>query len=124
MKRLLKVKHWSTTSVVSIILVVHVDAKAYCTFEYDWFGVKEGVIWLILPVVIRSSQRLSHARLSINYFIVKLRMAHYISYSLLDGYYYMDTRSNSRANTCDELPTSEGTYLLALTNRFGVFGES
>jgi len=32
---------------------------------------------------------------------VKLRMAHYISYSLLDSpLYYLDNRSNSRANTC------------------------
>ena len=41
--------------------------------------------WLILPVVIRSSQRLSHACLSINIYTVKLRMAHYISYSLFDS---------------------------------------
>ena len=45
----------------------------------------EVATWLILPVVIRSSQRLSHARLSINYITVKLRMAHYISYSLFDS---------------------------------------
>jgi hypothetical protein len=32
--------------------------------------------WLILPVVICLSQRLSHACLSINNFTVKLRMAH------------------------------------------------
>ena len=32
--------------------------------------------WLILPVVICLSQRLSHARLSINFYTVKLRMAH------------------------------------------------
>ena len=34
------------------------------------------VIWLILPVVIRSSQRLSHACLSISCYMVKLQMAH------------------------------------------------
>ena len=27
-------------------------------------------------------------------------MAHYISYSLFDSPYYLDNRSNSRANTC------------------------
>ena len=43
------------------------------------------VTWLILPVVIRSSQRLSHACLSISTYTVKLRMAHYISYSLFDS---------------------------------------
>ena len=66
-------------------------------------GHKKGteiLTWLILPVVIRSSQRLSHACLSINNYTVKLRMAHYISYSLLDSTYYLDNRSNSRANTC------------------------
>ena len=41
-------------------------------------------IWLILPVVIRSSQRLSHACLSSSTCTVKLRMAHYNSYSLFD----------------------------------------
>ena len=49
---------------------------------------------------IRLSQRLSHACLSINDYTVKLRMAHYISYSLFDGLCYLDNRSNSRANTC------------------------
>ena len=49
---------------------------------------------------IRLSQRLSHACLSISDYTVKLRMAHYISYSLFDGLYYLDNRSNSRANTC------------------------
>ncbi len=33
-------------------------------------------IWLILPVVIRLSQRLSHACLSISDYTVKLRTAH------------------------------------------------
>jgi len=40
---------------------------------------------LILPVVIRLSQRLSHASLSISNYTAKLRMAHYISYSLFDS---------------------------------------
>ena len=57
------------------------------------------IIWLILPVVIRSSQRLSHACVSINNSTLKLRMAHYISYSLLEIVFYLDNRSNSRANT-------------------------
>ena len=41
-------------------------------------------IWLILPVVICLSQRLSHACLSINLSTVKPRMAHYIGYGSLD----------------------------------------
>ena len=40
--------------------------------------------WLILPVVICLSQRLSHACLSISLKMVNLRMAHYNSHSLLD----------------------------------------
>jgi hypothetical protein len=40
--------------------------------------------WLILPVVICLSQRLSHAGLSISQNKVKPRMAHYISYGSLD----------------------------------------
>src|SRR3989337_1357143 len=43
------------------------------------------VTWLILPVVICLSQRLSHACLSISNYTVKLRMAHYISYRLFDS---------------------------------------
>ena len=58
-------------------------------------------IWLILPVVICLSQRLSHACLSISKYKVKLRMAHYISYRLFDSALsYMDNSGNSRANTC------------------------
>ncbi len=38
-------------------------------------------------------------------------MAHYISYSLFDIPYYLDNRSNSRANTCANL-TLERLYLL------------
>ena len=34
------------------------------------------------------------------FYTVKLRMAHYISYSLLDDHFYLDNSSNSRANTC------------------------
>ena len=41
-------------------------------------------IWLILPVVICSFQRLSHACLSTCRLMVKPRMAHYNSYSLQD----------------------------------------
>ena len=40
--------------------------------------------WLILPVVICLSQRLSHACLSTSLNMVKPRMAHYISYGSLD----------------------------------------
>lgn len=42
------------------------------------------IIWLILPELMCSFQRLSHACISINDFIVKPRTAHYNSYNLLD----------------------------------------
>src|SRR3954463_2261146 len=41
-------------------------------------------IWLILPELMCSFQRLSHACISINDLIVKPRTAHYNSYNLLD----------------------------------------
>jgi hypothetical protein len=43
------------------------------------------VPWLILSVVIRLSQNLSHACLSARHIKVKPRMAHEISYGSLDG---------------------------------------
>jgi hypothetical protein len=42
------------------------------------------LFWLILPVVICLSQRLSHACLSTNELKVKPQKAHYISYGSLD----------------------------------------
>ena len=45
-------------------------------------------------------------------YTVKLRMAHYISYSFFDGPCYLDNRSNSRANTCINPRLLEGVYLL------------
>ena len=57
--------------------------------------------WLILPVVIRLSQRLSHACLSINNFVLwncEWLIISVIVYSTVP--YYLDNRSNSRANTC------------------------
>ena len=45
------------------------------------------------------------------HYTVKLRMAHYISYSLFDSPCYLDNRSNSRANTCTKQP-SRVVYLL------------
>ena len=71
------------------------------------------VTWLILPVVICLSQRLSHACLSINKFIwwncewlIKSVMMYVINS------YYLDNRGNSRANTCKKASTSEGVHLL------------
>ena len=60
-----------------------------------------GVTWLILPVVICLSQRLSHACLSISYLIQRnceWLIKSVIVYLIVSS--YMDNRSKSRANTC------------------------
>ena len=66
--------------------------------------------WLILPVVIRSSQRLSHACLSVNIILWNCErlIISVIIYLIVP--YYLDNRSNSRANTC--VDTLLGWYLL------------
>ena len=66
--------------------------------SFWWLG--KAATWLILPVVIRSSQRLSHARLSINILLWNCEwlIISVIVYLIVP--YYLDSRSNSRANTC------------------------
>jgi hypothetical protein len=72
------------------------------------FGVQWKVVtWLILPVVICLSQRLSHACLSINKFVLwncEWLIKSVIVYLMLNC--YMDNCGNSRANTCNQAPTS------------------
>ncbi len=71
------------------------------------------VTWLILPVVICLSQRLSHACLSINQFIwwnCEWLIKSVIVYLMIP--YYMDNCGNSRANTCVKALTCKGVYLL------------
>ena len=85
------------------------------------------VTWLILPVVIRSSQRLSHACVSINKFILwncERLIISVIVYLIIP--YYLDNRSNSRANTCNKTRLAmEGLYLLDISQPCShVFGES
>ena len=61
----------------------------------------KAVTWLILPVVICLSQRLSHACLSISVLI--RRNCEWLIKSVLVYLmvsYHLDTRGNSRANTC------------------------
>src|ERR1700730_3721337 len=65
------------------------------------------VTWLILPVVICLSQRLSHACLSINKFVLtncEWLIKSVIVYLMIP--FYMDNCGNSRANTCNQAPTS------------------
>ena len=68
--------------------------------------------WLILPVVIRSSQRLSHACLSINILLWNCEWLIISVIVYLVVPYYLDTRSNSRANTCINTRLLEEWYLL------------
>ena len=71
------------------------------------------VTWLILPVVICLSQRLSHACVSINDFILwncEWLIKSVIVYLIVP--YYLDNRGNSRANTCEKSRLLEGMYLL------------
>jgi len=69
---------------------------------------------LILPVVICLSQRLSHACLSINKFVLwncEWLIKSVIVYLMIT--YYMDNCGNSRANTCIKQPRLlGGVYLL------------
>jgi len=68
---------------------------------------------LILPVVICLSQRLSHACLSINKFV--LWNCEWLIKSVIVSLMvpcYSDNRSNSRANTCTNSRLLEGTHLL------------
>ena len=74
-----------------------------CFYERVW----KVVTWLILPVVICLSQRLSHACLSINNFVLwncEWLIKSVIVYLMLNC--YMDNCGNSRANTCNQAPTS------------------
>ena len=66
-------------------------------------GENKKVTWLILPVVICLSQRLSHACLSINNSILwncEWLIKSVTVYLIVP--YYLDNRSNSRANTCEK----------------------
>ena len=83
-----------------------------CLPSIWWTG--KVVTWLILPVVICLSQRLSHACLSINKFVLwncEWLIKSVIVYLMLTC--YMDNCGNSRANTCIKQPRLlEGVYLL------------
>lgn len=74
----------------------------FIVFKNKCYVILQNVeFWLILPVVICLSQRLSHACLSTHSCKVKPQKAQYISYGSLDRVHsYMDNCGNSRANTC------------------------
>ena len=55
-----------------------------CLYIYKQEEKQITLFWLILPVVICLSQRLSHACLSTHELKVKPQKAHYISYGSLD----------------------------------------
>ena len=70
-------------------------------FGWPWpHRFRHHVTWLILPVVICLSQRLSHACLSIS---VSLRNCEWLIKTVIVSMsvvYYLDIHGNSRANTC------------------------
>ena len=56
--------------------VLHTSDLAHATEPMKVLCMCGDATWLILPVVICLSQRLSHACLSISFYTAKLRMAH------------------------------------------------
>ena len=84
---------------LACVTVADVQTFETVDFRFRYFGMIS--TWLILPVVIRLSQRLSHACLSISNFVLwncEWLIISVIVYSIVP--YYLDNRSNSRANTC------------------------
>ena len=80
--------------------------------------------WLILPVVICLSKRLSHACLSMSIIqrdcerLIKTVMV----YLMVSN--YLDNRSNSRANTCTKGRLRSPVFIRLKPTTFGCFGES
>lgn len=66
--------------------ILHIINYYLCEYIYYISHKKQKItlFWLILPVVICLSQRLSHACLSTHELKVKPQKAHYISYGSLD----------------------------------------
>ena len=81
--------------------------------------VQEESTWLILPVVICLSQRLSHACLSITVILGNCEwlIKSVIVYLMVP--YYSDNRSNSRANTCVNLDFGRDVFIRLKTNPSG-----
>ena len=82
------------------------------------------VIWLILPVVICLSQRLSHACLSISSLYYETADGSLKQSQSIRWFYYSDNRSNSRANTCTNLTLVVGVFIRSNANRLMPSGES
>ena len=79
----------------------------------------EDSTWLILPVVICLSQRLSHACLSITVILGNCEwlIKSVIVYLMVP--YYSDNRSNSRANTCVNPDFGRDVFIRLKTNPSG-----
>ena len=91
----------SASSLFAVISLARLATAVYGGRAMFRCPVKREVIWLILPVVICLSQRLSHACLSISVLILwncEWLTKSVILYLMVD--YYLDNRGNSRANTC------------------------
>lgn len=74
------------------------------------------VTWLILPVVICLSQRLSHACLSISSLYYETADGSLKQSQSIRWFYYSDNRSNSRANTCTNLTLCVGVFIRSNAN--------
>ena len=67
---------YSSRSLYPFAVAVHRAQLVFLVCPANFCQPREIVTWLILPVVICLSQRLSHACLSTYFYIVKPRMAH------------------------------------------------
>ena len=73
--------------------------------------------WLILPVVICLSQRLSHACLRISFNTTNLWRALYNSHSLNDDQNYKDIWGNSWVNTCAKIQLCRRIVVIRFQNQ-------
>ena len=92
-------KSWSGASLAKFLAVTFLVANLSRRFAWRggrraqlWFCLGGGLAvelqtWLILPVVICLSQRLSHACLSFNFCTVKLRKAHYNTCNVIGDHF-------------------------------------
>ena len=86
-----------SVAVIAILVVLSEDSLRSASASRCF---RHHVTWLILPVVICLSQRLSHACLSIS---VSLRNCEWLIKTVIVSMsvvYYLDIHGNSRANTC------------------------
>ena len=110
------IEYWMFSLLKAINSLINsiVSTMSFSAIHFESGGDDEKIVtWLILPVVICLSQRLSHACLSINKFVLwncEWLIKSVIVYLIIP--YYLDNRGNSRANTCYNTRLQEGLYWL------------